>query len=369
MGNNVNFTKTEEELINLMADAIIAEKNKNEIMMFIGEREEFDEITTSRFDYLYSIAKCKATFKDNKKLDFKERKGKTYKATKGKGETTKQVLKLLQKGLSVTDIATELNIKQSTVSYHKSRLIKENLYQEPTQATEEEPTQEIKEDKPIKKSEQVLELLQQGFKEIDISKKLNLAPHTVEYHIVNLIKEGLYTKEPKEDTLKDIDANREENKPEEIPITSQEENIPAKEIKEKEYEKPNTELIDEIDILLNNSKNDFKADENSDKVVINENITNNLEIKENDKQSEPVKAKKQKRNKTITEEFKYDMWEVCKQLIKNMDSIEAVMYNKAFQDMWEAAKDCTVEKINIVCDDLIKLMHEINIRRAGNEEL
>ena len=212
------------------------------------------------------------------------------------------------------------------------------------------------------------EITAEGYKELDISKKLNLAPHTVEYHIVNLIKEGLYTKEPKEDTLKDIHANREENKPEEIPITRQEEHIPVKEIKEKEDEKPNTQLIDEIDILLNNSKNDFKADEKIGKAVRVENRTDNLESKENDKQSEPVKVKKPKHKKTTTE-YEYDMWEVCKQLIKNMDSIEAVMYNKAFQDMWEVAKDCTVEKINKVCDDLIKLMHEINIRRASNEEL
>ena len=58
------------------------------------------------------------------------------------------------------------------------------------------------------------------------------------------------------------------------------------------------------------------------------------------------------------------MWEVCKQLIKDMDPIEAVLFHKAFSELWNQPKERTVENLKQCCDNLIKLMHEINVKQS-----
>ena len=308
MGEQINFTPEEDELMELIEDSIGAGKTKEDIIYNLSDK--YQDITTSRFDYLFSIAKCKVQFKDSSKLSFKERNKKTYKANKDKNDTKDQVLKMLKQGASIADIANELNITQPTVSYHKTRLIKQGLYKEP---------------KKMKVQEK------------DIPKK-------------------------------DLVINTKETKPKEIPVTCPEEHIPDEEIQDKADEN----LMNEIDILLNAPNSDFKADKNLDKEVIIDNKIDRLEGKENGiskefntKEIVEVEKPKHKENSVNKIEEKYDMWEVCKQLIKDMDPIEAVLFHKAFSELWELSKNSTVDRLNNCCNDLIKLMHEINVKENG----
>lgn len=307
MGEQINFTPEEYELMELIEDSIGAGKTKEDIIDNLSDK--YQDITTSRFDYLFSIAKCKVKFKNDGKLSFKERSKNTYAANKNKNETKVQVLKMLKQGLSMTDIANELNITQPTVTYHKTRLIKQGLYKEPNKI-------EVQ-DKDIPK--------------------------------------------------KDLVINTKETKPKETPITCPEEHIPDEEIKDKADEN----LMNEIDTLLNTPKSDFKTNENVDEEIIVENKIDRLEGKENGiskefntKEIVEVEKPKHKESSVNKVEEKYDMWEVCKQLIKDMDPIEAVLFHKAFSELWELSKNSTVDRLNNCCNDLIKLMHEINVKQS-----
>lgn len=307
MGEKVNFTKEEDELMELIEDSIGAGKTKEDIIDNLSDK--YQDITTSRFDYLFSIAKCKVKFKAGANEDYKKRKEKTYEANKNKNDTKEQVLKMLKQGASIADIANEVNITRPTVSYHKTRLIKQGLYKEP--------------------------------KKIEV--------------------------QDKDIPKKDLVINTKETKPKEIPITCPEEHIPNEEIQDKADEN----LMNEIDTLLNSPKSDFKADENLDKEIIVGNKIDKLESKENDiskefNTKEIVEAEKPKHKESSVNkiEEKYDMWEVCKQLIKDMDPIEAVLFHKAFSELWNQPNEGTVENINQCCNDLIKLMHEINVKQS-----
>ena len=164
---NINFTKEEDELIALIEDAVIAGKNKMDIIDNLDDK--FADVKATRFDYLYSIAKCRAMYKNSSEYCYKKNSKSFADHNKSKKEVA---IELNHQGKSIPEIAKELEVEVHTVEYYLGC------------------KKEVKKAKAVSRKQKVLELTKQGMDKNDIAKKLDIKEHTVNCYITMLRKEG-----------------------------------------------------------------------------------------------------------------------------------------------------------------------------------
>ena len=164
---NINFTKEEDELIALIEDSVIAGKNKMDIIDNLDDK--FADVKATRFDYLYSIAKCRAMYKNSSEYCYKKNSKSFADHNKSKKEVA---IELNHQGKSIPEIAKELEVEVHTVEYYLGC------------------KKEVEKAKAVSRKQKVLELTKQGMGKNDIAKKLDIKEHTVNCYITMLRKEG-----------------------------------------------------------------------------------------------------------------------------------------------------------------------------------
>lgn len=164
---NINFTKEEDELIALIEDAVIAGKNKMDIIDNLDDK--FADVKATRFDYLYSIAKCRAMYKNSSECCYKKNSKSFADHNKSKKEVA---IELNHQGKSIPEIAKELELEVHTIEYYLDN------------------SKEIKNKQNTTKRQQVLDMLKSGISKHEISQKLGISIHSIDCYISKFRKEG-----------------------------------------------------------------------------------------------------------------------------------------------------------------------------------
>lgn len=333
---NMNFTKEEDELIALIEDAVIAGKNKMDIIDNLDDK--FADVKATRFDYLYSIAKCRAMYK---KTNYKDTSKSFADHNKSKKEAA---IKLSQQGKSIPQIAKELELEVHTIEYYLDN------------------SKEIKNKQNTTKRQQVLDMLKSGISKHEISQKLGISIHSIDCYISKFRKEG---KLPPSNRVKSIPQD---NYSDEIipfdelikPVTS---DFKADEIQVDKSIVKNAKCVcegDKVENINNIKPVDVKAFK--ERVNSKNNITTGKELSEKMKNSLQKSIQQQVKHPNYYNTEHYECWTVWGEIVKayNIPPVQAALLFNVLKYIWRySAKGTPIQDLNKAANYIEELIKEV----------
>ena len=340
---NINFTKEEDELIALIEDAVIAGKNKMDIIDNLDDK--FADVKATRFDYLYSIAKCRAMYKNSSEYCYKKNSKSFADHNKSKKEVA---IELNHQGKSIPEIAKELEVEVHTVEYYLGC------------------KKEVEKAKAVSRKQKVLELTKQGMDKNDIAKKLDIKEHTVNCYITMLRKEGklpAYVRNKKMPEGCPQDNYSDEIIPFDELIKPATSDFKADEIKVDKSIVKHAKCVQEVGKVenINNIKPvDVKAFK--EKVNSENNITTCEELAEKMKNSHQKSIQQQVKHPNYYNTEHYECWTVWNEIVKayNIPPVQAALLFNVLKYVWRySAKGTPLQDLNKAANYIEELIREV----------